>query len=68
MVFEGVLTIRLRDRDVHLQKGQFFIIPRGVEHLPVAVEECQVLLFEPDSVCNTGNRVNCRTVKTLQRL
>jgi mannose-6-phosphate isomerase-like protein (cupin superfamily) len=68
MVLAGELTIRLRDREVCLREGQFFIIPRGVEHLPVAVDECQVLLFEPQTVRNTGNQVNERTVEKLEKL
>ena len=63
MVIEGQLTIKLREQDIELQRGQFFIIPRGVEHLPVAEEECQVLLFEPQSVLNTGNVKNEKTVE-----
>lgn len=62
MVIKGKLTIRLRGRDIELDEGQFFIIPRGVEHLPVAEEEVQVLLFEPKSVLNTGDQQNERTV------
>ncbi len=68
MVIKGELTIRLRDDDVDLREGQFFIIPRGVEHLPVAAEECQVLLFEPQTVLNTGNLVNERTVEKPEKL
>lgn len=68
MVVKGTLTIKLKDRDVELQEGQFFIIPRGVEHMPVAEEECHVMLFEPKSVLNTGNRKNEKTVETLERI
>ncbi len=65
MVIKGRLTIKLPDEDKHLQEGQFFIIPRGVEHLPVAEEECHVLLFEPNTVLNTGN---VRGEKTIEQL
>jgi len=51
-----------------LGPGEFAIIPRGVEHLPVAEEETHVLLFEPKSTLNTGNVRNDRTVATLDRL
>jgi len=68
LVVRGHLTIRLRDRDVHLQPGEFLVIPRGVEHLPVAEEEAWVLLFEPQSVCNTGEVRNERTVEDLEWL
>lgn len=66
MVIQGRLKIRLRDKDIDLNEGQFFIIPRGVEHLPVAEEECHVLLFEPKSVLNTGNIKNEKTVEELE--
>lgn len=68
MVVKGALTIRFRDRDVHLGEGDVCIVPTGVEHLPVADEECHVLLFEPDSTLNTGNVTNERTVSDLDTL
>ncbi|MCW8859339.1 MAG: cupin domain-containing protein [Deltaproteobacteria bacterium] len=68
MVIKGQLTIKLRDRDISLAAGEFFIIPRGVEHLPVAKEEVQVMLFEPKSVINTGNVQNERTLETSEFL
>ncbi len=68
LVVKGTLTIRFRDGDVELSEGQFFIVPRGVEHLPVAEEECHVMLFEPSSVLNTGNVVNEKTVRRLERI
>ena len=61
LVVKGALTIQLRDRDVHLGEGELFIVPRGVEHRPVAEEEAHVLLFEPASTLNTGNVRNERT-------
>ena len=68
MVIKGCLTIKLRDRDINLKEGQFYIVPRGVEHLPVAEDESHVLLFEPKSVLNTGNVENDRTVKNPDRI
>ena len=68
LVVKGKLTIRLRDGDVHLDEGEFVIIPRGVEHLPVADEEAHVLLLEPKSTLNTGNVQNERTVSSLERI
>jgi mannose-6-phosphate isomerase-like protein (cupin superfamily) len=68
LVIKGQLTIRLRDRDINLQAGEFVIIPRGVEHLPVAEEEAHVLLLEPKTTLNTGNLNNERTVEQLERL
>lgn len=68
LVVEGQLTIRLRDRDISLEAGEFFIVPRGVEHQPVAERQASVLLFEPATTLNTGNVRNQRTVETLDRI
>ena len=68
LVVKGRLTLRFRDRDVVLEEGELLVVPRGVEHLPVADEECHVLLFEPASTLNTGNVENERTVRHLARL
>ena len=68
LVVKGRLLLKLRDRDVWLEAGEFAIVPRGVEHLPVAPEEAQVLLIEPQSTLNTGNVRNERTVRELERL
>jgi mannose-6-phosphate isomerase-like protein (cupin superfamily) len=68
LVVKGKLRLRLRDQDLVLGPGEFAIIPRGVEHLPVADEETHVLLFEPKSTLNTGNVRNERTVAELDRL
>lgn len=54
LVVQGRLVIRLRDGDVELLPGEFLVIPRGVEHMPVADEEAQVVLFEPKTTVNTG--------------
>lgn len=68
LVIKGHLTIRLRERDLQLAEGEFAIIPRGVEHLPVAAEEAHVLLLEPKTTLNTGDRQNTRTVADLERI
>ena len=68
LVVKGRLTIKLRDRDIHLDEGEFVIIPRGIEHLPVAEEEAHVLLLEPKSTLNTGNLRNERTVAEPERV
>ena len=68
LVVQGRLTIRLRDRDIHLEEGEFLIIPHGVEHLPVAEEEAQVMLFEPVGTLNTGNVRDDHTVETLDEI
>ncbi len=65
LVVAGSLTIKLRDRDVILGEGEFFIVPRGVEHKPVAESEAHVLLFEPKSTLNTGEERTDRTVEDL---
>ena len=68
LVVKGKLLIKLRDRNLWLDEGEFVVIPRGVEHLPVAEEEVQVLLLEPKSTLNTGNVRNERTVAALERI
>jgi mannose-6-phosphate isomerase-like protein (cupin superfamily) len=68
LVVKGKLTIKLRDGAVELEPGEFVIIPKGVEHLPVAVEEVHVLLLEPKSTLNTGNVQSERTVADLGRV
>ncbi len=55
LVVRGRLTIQLRDRDVELQEGELFVVPRGVEHRPTADEEALVLLIEPRGTVNTGD-------------
>lgn len=55
LVLSGHLTIHLRDRDIELDPGELFVVPRGVEHCPEATEETQVLLIEPDGTVNTGD-------------
>lgn len=55
MVVSGQLTIQLRDRDVLLNAGDVFVVPRGVEHCPKATGEVHAILFEPKSTVNTGN-------------
>jgi mannose-6-phosphate isomerase-like protein (cupin superfamily) len=61
LVLKGSMTMQLRDGDVLLREGEFFIVPRGVEHRPVASEEAHILLFEPAGTLNTGNVQNDRT-------
>jgi mannose-6-phosphate isomerase-like protein (cupin superfamily) len=55
MVIKGKLTIKLRDGDVHLNEGEVYVVPKGVEHCPVAHEECHILLIEPTGTPNTGD-------------
>ena len=68
LVVKGHLTIKLRDQDVELSPGEFVIIPRGMEHLPVAEQEVQVVLLELKSTLNTGNVQSERTVADLKRV
>src|SRR5579864_3028787 len=68
LVLHGHLVIKLRDGDIHLDPGEFVIIPHGVEHLPVAADEVHVLLLEPKSTVNTGNVQSERTVAELARV
>jgi mannose-6-phosphate isomerase-like protein (cupin superfamily) len=63
LVVKGLLQIKLRDRDLLIKEGEFVIIPKGVEHCPVAAEEVQVMLLEPKSTLNTGDQQNERTVE-----
>ena len=62
LVVQGRLTILLRGENVTLEAGEFLIVPRGVEHKPVAEEEAHVLLFEPKTTVNTGNIRDERTI------
>ena len=62
LVIHGSLTIRLRDREVHLTAGEMYVVPRGVEHQPYAAQECHLLLIEPVTTAHTGAVVSDRTV------
>ena len=68
LVVKGRFRMEFRDRNVWLEEGEFLIVPRGVEHCPVAEEEAHILLFEPASTLNTGNVQNERTVAHLDRI
>jgi mannose-6-phosphate isomerase-like protein (cupin superfamily) len=68
LVTSGRLLMRFRDRQVWVEPGEFLIVPHGVEHCPVAAEECEVVLFERASTINTGTEVNARTVTELERI
>jgi mannose-6-phosphate isomerase-like protein (cupin superfamily) len=66
LVIRGTLTMELRVGNVELHEGDFFIVPRGVEHRPVAKEEAHVVLFEPATTRNTGNVRNERTFEAVR--
>lgn len=68
LVVKGSWLMKFRDREIRVEEGEFVIVPRGVEHLPIAEEEVHVLLLEPKSTLNTGNVANERTVAELDRI
>lgn len=68
LVVKGRFRMEFRDRHVWLAEGEFLVVPRGVEHRPVADDEALVLLFEPASTLNTGNVRDERTLPTLDRI
>ncbi len=68
LVVKGRFLVKLRDRDIWLEEGEFVIVPRGVEHKPIAEEEALVLLLEPKSTLNTGNVRDEKTVANLERI
>jgi mannose-6-phosphate isomerase-like protein (cupin superfamily) len=68
LVVRGSFLMRLRDRDIRVNEGEFIIIPRGMEHMPVAEEEVHVMLLEPKTTLNTGNVHDEKTVAVLDRI
>jgi mannose-6-phosphate isomerase-like protein (cupin superfamily) len=68
LVIKGTLRMRFRDRDEVVREGEFIIVPRGVEHMPVADDEVHLVLIEPKSTLNTGNVTNERTVAQLEHI
>ena len=68
LVVHGRFRMKFRDRHVWLEEGEFLIVPRGVEHRPVADEEVHVLLFEPAGTLNTGDVQDERTIREPERL
>ena len=68
LVVAGRFRMDFRDRSVWIEEGEFIVVPRGVDHRPVAEKEAHVLLFEPASTLNTGDVQNERTLKELQSI
>ncbi|MCI0541432.1 MAG: cupin domain-containing protein [Verrucomicrobiales bacterium] len=68
LVVKGRFRMEFRDRRVWLEEGELLVVPRGVEHRPVAEDEAHVLVFEPASTLNTGNVRNDRTLTALERI
>jgi len=66
MVIKGKFRMEFRDKTVEVNEGEMLIVPRGIEHKPVAEEEVWVMLFEPASTLNTGNIINERTKTQLE--
>ncbi|ODA39352.1 cupin domain-containing protein [Desulfosporosinus sp. BG] len=67
-VLKGLLIIKFRDKDVIINEGEFLIIPKGIEHMPVAEEEVHVMLIEAKTTLNTGDVRNERTVDKLEKI
>ncbi len=68
LVVKGMLRMKFRDHEAVVREGEFVIVPRGVEHLPVADEEVHIVLIEPRTTLNTGNIQNERTVSQLEHI
>ena len=68
MVVRGTLRLRFRDREERIGEGEFIIVPRGVEHLPIADEEVHVMLLEPATTINTGTADDPRIVEQCERI
>ena len=68
LVVKGRIRVEFRDRVVDLDEGEFVVVPRGVEHRPVADEEAHVVLFEPASTVNTGTVQHAYTTTDLERI
>lgn len=68
LVLKGVLTMEFRDKTIDVGEGEFVVVPRKVEHRPVALSEVEILLFEPATTLNTGNVINERTKTKLEKI
>ena len=67
-VIKGSFDMQMRDRTITVNEGEFLIMPRGIEHRPVAKEEVAIMLFEPATTLNTGNVENEMTVKSPEKI
>lgn len=68
LVVKGRFRMEFRERHEWIEEGEYIVVPRGIEHRPVADEECWILLFEPSTTLNTGNIKNERTLPELERV
>lgn len=68
LVVKGRLTMRCRAREMHVEEGEFIIVPRGVEHRPLAADEVELMLFEPATTLNTGDQQHALTKTSLDKI
>jgi len=68
LVIKGLLKMEFRDKVETLKEGEFIVIPKGIEHRPVADQEVYLLLFEPDTIINTGNIMNELTIESPEKI
>jgi len=68
LVVEGTLFIRLKDKTLEINPGEFVVIPKGVDHQPFAPNEVKLMLFEPKSTVNTGNLESDKTITSLEEI
>lgn len=68
LVIDGNFKMEFRDKTVEIKKGEFIIVPKGVEHRPIAETEVSVMLFEPSNTLNTGGTISELTNKNLQSI
>ena len=67
-IIKGELLLRFRDKDIVLNPGEFIIVPKGIEHMPIAKNEVHAMFIEPKTTINTGMEVNERTITELERI
>ena len=68
LIIKGSFTMEFRNKNLEIREGEFIIVPKGIEHKPVAENEVHVMLFEPASTLNTGNEVNEMTIENPSRI
>ena len=66
LVIKGKLIIKLREKDIVLEEGEFFVVPKGIEHMPVGEDEVHLMMLEPKSTLNTGNIKDERTKENIE--
>ena len=59
-VVQGQLTIEFKDGSVDIEQGEMYVVPKGVEHKPMATKECHIMIIEPKGVTNTGNKIDSK--------